>query len=632
MLRTIRGNLQGRAAKVILGLIIIPFVFFGLESLVGNGGVAKVMEINGELVDQVQLEQELYLLRREVMANMGDSTDYAQLEDERLTPIALERISQRLLREQAAQAMDMAIANRAVEKSITQTPIFQVEGRFSVDRLDGFLADQGFTLAMLKQRIASDLLDAQLRNGIGASQFALPSDADLLLDIVNERREVNWLKLSLSDSAEEIVLEERSLQQYYDAHREDYRSELQLVLEYLQLRSEDLQQPVSDQQVEEEYLQREAQFDSSERRRVAHILLEVSAEQSREAAAQRLSELRQRLLDGEDFSALAKAHSQDSGSAQEGGDLGYTERDGSYPEDFEAAVFSLQPGELSSPVESDVGLHLIQVTEIDSPSMPALAEMAAEIRQQLQSRAAQRIYVEQLDQLADISFNASDLSEPARQLDLVVEQSAAISRGGLVSGDGGDSVLNDPRVLKAVFSEEVLADDLNSEVIELSPGHSIVLRIKERHEPRQLPFDEVRAVVAETLRQERALASQEEQVKAVVARIEAGETLVSVAESRGDEQGQGVELTRRRSDLPADFLQAVFESPRRSAGGEKVFDVTLSSGDSYVYQLLTIQAGSHVVDAQQRQLFQQQLQLLAGQHDLSAYMRELNRIAEIQHF
>ncbi|HCX26643.1 MAG TPA: hypothetical protein DHT34_02755, partial [Cellvibrionales bacterium] len=266
MLRSIRDNVKGKAAKVILGIMIVPFVFFGVGSLVDGGGVSDVLIVNGETVDQNELLLEMQLVRNQMLSRMGDNPDYSQLTEEVLAPVAIESLTRKTLINQALADMSMAVPDLMIEKLITGTPNFQVDGRFSVDLLNSFLANQRVTLPLLKARIANDIKERQLGVGLAVSNFSLPFSSQILIDIFNENRDVNWLKLPIIDVTKNVTVSNEDTQSYYEANKADYVSEQQLVIEYIELRRENLYAPVSDEQVQAEYTLQSEQFDSNESR------------------------------------------------------------------------------------------------------------------------------------------------------------------------------------------------------------------------------------------------------------------------------------------------------------------------------------------------------------------------------
>ena len=626
MLRSIRNNSKGMGAKIIIAGIAIVFTLTGLSTCESK---QSFLEVNGEAFEQDQLLLEIQLVRNQMLSRMGDNPDFAQLTEEKLAPMAIDSLTRRSLISQAMTEMSMGVPELMVEKLITGTPNFQVDGRFSIDLLNGFLANQRITLPLLKARIINDLKERQLGSGIALSNFSIPFASDILVDIFNESRDVNWLKLPVVDASKGIVVSDEDILSYYESNQSDYLSEQQVVLEYIELRREDLYEPVSDEQVASEYDLQSEQFETSDSRSVAHILLEVNDEQTKEQALEKLAALTLRLNAGENFSELAKTYSQDDGSAEEGGSLGYTQQDGTYPEAFENAIFSLALNAVSEPVETDAGLHLITVNDIEIVEMPSLDESRAQIIEQIQIRAAQARYVGMLEQAADLAFNAADLNEPAQMLDLEVKTSAAITRNGPV--DSSTILLNDERILTAAFSNDVLIDEANSDLVELAPDHSVILRVKELFEPRQLEVAEVSAQISPILLREKASAKLLSLEQAINDDIASGSSLNEAAERVGYRASQS-SLSRSTTDVTFELLKAVFEAPRISKEGQEVLSLVSDSGDVYLYSITNVETKDDQSNEEERQLFAEQLQGIAGQQDVVTFMQALESTAEIERF
>ena len=631
MLRSIRDNVKGKAAKVILGIMIVPFVFFGVGSLVDGGGVSDVLNVNGETIDQNELLLEMQIVRNQMLSQMGENPDYSQLTEEKLAPIAIESLTRRTLINQAMADMSMGVPDLMVEKLITSTPNFQVDGRFSIDLLNGFLANQRLSLPLLKAQIASDIQERQLGVGLAVSNFSVPFSSQILLDIFNESRDVNWLKLPVADVTKDIVVSDEDALNYYEANQSDYMSEQQVVIEYIELRREDLYEPVSDDQVAAEYALQSEQFERSESRSVAHILLEVNDEQNKEQVLEKLAALKLQIEAGASFAELAKTVSQDGGSAEEGGSLGYAQQDGTYPEAFENAIFALVLNEVSEPIETDAGLHLITVNDIEVDEMASIDDSRAKIIEQIQIRAAQARYVGMLEQAADLAFNAADLNEPAKMLDLEVKTSSALNRSGPALSADSSSLLSDKRILTAAFSSDVLIDEANSDVVELAPDHSVILRVKDVFEPRQLQLDEVLVQISPIILREKGSAKLALLQQAITTDIAEGQSLDEAAENAGYIATNST-LSRNTTDVAFELLKAAFEAPRVSKEGEEILSLVSNSGDVYLYSITNVETKADESNEQEKALFAQQLQNIVGQQDITTYMQALESTAEIERF
>ena len=639
MLRSIRDNIKGRAAKVVLAIMIIPFVFFGIGSLVDSGGAGSVLEINGEEVDQSSYLLEMQIVRNELITRMGEDIDYTQLSEANLAPLALDRLTRRTLINQTIDNMDMSVPSTMVDSIITSTPNFQVDGQFSNELLTQFLANQRINLSMLKSRVASDVQERQLAAGVALSNFSMPFYNDLMMDIFNETREVSWVKLPLVDVTNGIEVSDAEIESYYQANLDNYKSELQVSLEYIELRREDLYEPVSDEQIEAEYRSQQEQFQATENRRVAHILLEISDDQNKAQALEKLATISARLVAGESFASLASEFSQDGGSAADGGQLGYAQQDGTYPKPFEDAIFSLALNEISEPVETDAGLHLIKVTEIDSVEIESIDELRRTITEQLQIRSAQARYVGVIEQAADIAFNAADLGEPAKILELEVKSTPPIGRSGpsastLSDGSIDVALLSDKRILTAAFSDEVIADGTNSEVIELSPEHAVIVRAKEVFEPRQYTLDEVKADVSPLVVREKAadkLALLEQSIKTDVSGVDQAERLsLTDAAQKAGYSASSQTFSRRSTEVDREFLLSVFEAPRSSIEAGSLQSISNIAGDIYLYQLNKVDVDDTASNDDVKKLFNQQLQGMAGQQDIATFFESVESKADIE--
>ena len=306
MLRSIRNNVKGTAAKIILAILIIPFVFFGVGSLVDSSGGNILLEVNGEEVDQGELLFEMQLVRNQMIANMGEDIDYEQLSQEKLMPFALDRMTDQILLRQASADMKMSVPEILIDTIITSNPSFQQDGQFSNAQLSAFLNNQGLSLAMLKQRVANDVQQSQLSAGLASSYFNLPFNDDILIGILTETRELNWLKLAMADVLSGIKPSDEDINAFYQENMSIYQTERSLIAEYLDIQLQELFQPVSEESLLKEYSLQKAQFVEEESREVAHILLEINADQDEVQASDKLNVVQQRLDEGESFADLAR--------------------------------------------------------------------------------------------------------------------------------------------------------------------------------------------------------------------------------------------------------------------------------------------------------------------------------------
>jgi len=276
-------------------------------------------------------------------------------------------------------------------------------------------------------------------------------------------------------------------------------------------------------------------------------------------------------------------------------------------------------------------LHLITVNDIDVNDMPTIDQAREEIIEQLQVRSAQAKYVAILEQAADLAFNAADLNEPAKMLDLEVKTSTRLGRNGPVLSVDTASLLNDKRILTAAFSSDVLSDGVNSDLVELAPDHSVILRVKEVFEPRQLELDEVVAQITPIVLREKASAQLQLLEQSITADIAQGSSLDEAAQRAGYTASLST-LSRNTTDIAFDLLRAAFEAPRVSKEGEEVLSLVSDSGDVYLYSIVNVETKEDQSSDGEKQVFLQQLQNIVGQQDVLTYMQALETTAEIERF
>ncbi len=475
MLQSIRDRSRSWGAKIIIGAVVVTMALFGVESLVGLLGNSgdEIAEVNGETITRQQLEMEV---QRAIRSGQVPPEQERQLRNEMLN----ELIAVRLLTQYTDDG-GMHLSENQLDELIVSLPEFQdQEGRFSQELFRNRLASAGYTPLSFRDQLRTDMKRQQLEQGMALSEFTLPSERETLGALQRQTRDFRYHALTVENLETLPEADEQAIQRYYEENSEAFRRPEQVRLEYVLL---DRQQMAQDVEVEEEALRERWNATSADAdRRVSHIMLTYGDERTREEAEAALQEVRERLSDGEAFEDLAAEVSEDNVSAEQGGDLGVISR-GFFGEAFEDAAFSLDEGQVSDIVETDNGLHLIKVTELERPAFE-------EVRDQLEREVAlSRVsdqFNEQLQRLIDRSFAADDLQSVADEIGLTLQTSDWVSR------NEAEGVLSEPGVMQQAFSDDVIEEGYNSEVIELDEDRRMVLRVADHRDASVLELDEVR--------------------------------------------------------------------------------------------------------------------------------------------
>ncbi|UPQ84584.1 SurA N-terminal domain-containing protein [Pseudomonas knackmussii] len=619
MLQNIRDNSQGWIAKTIIGIIVMLLALTGFDAIFNAASNSRnAAEVNGEEISLDELNQAMNMQRRQLAQQLGGDFDPSLLDDKLVRESSLRALIDRALLLQGAQNAEFAFSESALDQLILQTPEFTVDGAFNAARFDQVIQQMGYTRLQFRELLKQEMLIGQLRAGISGSGFVTDEQIEAFARLEQQTRDFATITLPADAAAVEVSDDEA--RKYYEENTGRFRSPEQVVLEYVELTKDSFfdQVEASDEEVEQLYQQRIANL--AEQRRAAHILVEADGSGDADAKA-KIDGIAKRLTEGEDFAALAKEMSEDPGSASEGGDLGFA-GPGVYDPAFEEALYELEKGQVSAPVRSDFGWHLIKLLGVQSPEVPTLESMKPELVRELKAEQVEQRFVEASKQLEDTAFESSDLAQPAQELGLSVQTTEAFGREG-----GADGIAANRQVIQAAFSDEVLIDGANSSVIELDPDTVVAVRVKEHLQPEVLPFDEVRDDIIAQLKRSKATEQAQE----------AGEQLIaSLREGGGetDREWQAVEAAARNQEgVEPAVLQQVFRMAKPQASEAPTYgSVTLPGGDFVIVRLNGVSEPKADLSEEDKQNYRRFLASRSGQQDFAAYRQMLQADAEIETF
>ena len=559
MLQSMRQSTQSTAAKVIIGLIVLSFAAFGLETLLPGGAGTSVAEVNGEEITPFALQEAVTQQKRQLVSILGDSIDPAMLDDERLQPRALDSLIQRALLLQKSTELKLVASDAQIAKSITSVAAFQLNGMFSPDAYKSVLANAGFTPERFRRAQAEDIVLTQLQTAVNQTEFTTPLELSAIANLIAEERDVRYMMIPDKDLVSDDDLSMEALKQYYRDNEAAFFNPEQMVVDYILLEGSDFEVSVDEALVKEQYEAVKDEYEVSEQARVSHILLIQADDEPDAAYAQRIADAAERLGRGEDFADLAADISDDLGSASLGGELGFT--DGTaFPDQMESAIADLvAPGEISPAVQTDAGTHFIRLEERIAGDAVDYESVREELRASIEAAEVERTVLLAVEELRDLAFNAADLNGPAEALDARVLQSEPFSL------DEGVGLFTDERLRELAFSDDVKEAGNNSEVLELSGQRFVVVKVREVRVPQIAPFGEVRKVVRAGLKADLESAALAKVTGDAEAMLAAGEPLEAVANALELEWRVELASTRLASQLPRTVLDAAFTMPQGQA-------------------------------------------------------------------
>ena len=582
MLQSMREGAKSPWVLVIIGLIVLSFVLTGAESLTFGGAQSGAAKVNDREISLNELQFAIEQQRRQLTEIYGDQLDPSLLDDDLLRPGVLNNLVDRALLEDYAISLGIAASPEAIRRSIISNPAFEVDGSFSADYYRDILRSNGLTTDQYRaEQSGTDQL-VKLESIIGDADFITPVEAKAAIDVVVERRDVRFLVIPDTVLSSQYQVNDTAISEYYEANKALFAQPERLTVEFVELNPSQFVLPVDEAELQSQLADALADYETKAQSEVAHILLVQNDDETDQAYAERINEVGARLQADEDFAAIAADASDDIGSSFVGGDLGFT--DGSvFPDAMEEAIANLEVGGISTAVTTDTGTHFILVKSRSAAEQVPDELLRAEITESLQTAQTQRDLLIAVDELRELVFTSSGLEAAAQELGLVIATSQPFSR------DQGEGLFSEASLRTAAFSDDVLVDANNSDVIELSGSRFVALAVKEQLPEGTKPLAEVRSSISAQLTseaQDRAMTTLVDDVNASLA---AGETLEAISTAKGYEWRVELAATRQNVNLPSSVLQSAFS--KRSADTETVSAVRLDDESYALVQLARTQAG-----------------------------------------
>lgn len=617
MLETVRSN--KRVAQVILALLIVPFAFFGMDAyFTDNGAGAEVATVGDSKISTAEFDQALREQQDRLRQSMGGEVDRAMLDSEPVRRSVLDNlVNQRLL---ALYASDnrLAVTQQELQQVIGGVESFQVDGQFSLDRYQAAVRAQGMSPAVFEARLAQDLRIQQVAQAVGDSAFVAKASAQRFLAAQLEERQVSTLVFPVAQFLSEVKLADDAAQKFYETNGARFEQPARVQAEYVVFDQDAVVERVSVAEADARkfYDANADRYAQPEERQARHILITVDAQASAEDKAQARAKAEAIVGQLRDkparFEELAKAESQDPGSASRGGDLGYFGR-GAMVKPFEDAAFSLAKGQISDVVETDFGFHVIEVTGIRGGTRRAFEDVKKEIVTELKHQEANKLFAEQAEMFANTVYEQPDSLQPvAEALKLEIRTTDWISREGGTIGE-----YSHPKLLDGLFADDATKKGHNVEAVEVQRGKLVSARVKNFEPAKRLPFEQVKGEIEKQLRQDAAAALASERGEAAVAALRKGETSAQLPGAWTSAQN----LQRGRPTISAAAMSAVFSAPVATLPA--YVGTAGLNGDYTVYRIDSVNRPEVGRDDPRVAAMTGQYQRLIAERDFSAFLRAL---------
>ncbi|MDE2406293.1 MAG: SurA N-terminal domain-containing protein [Xanthomonadaceae bacterium] len=641
MLQKLRDKTTGWIAGTILTIVTVPFAFFGMESYMSQrveSYVARIAEPPSwwqsapqvwpitylwkiEDIDAQSYKERLETARMRMRSQQGENFDPKAFESVDNKRKILDTLIDDRLMQLAVKRDGIVISDAQVADAIGKIPDFQVDGAFNTDRYQMLLSTQNppMTPRSFEAKVREGLMDELVPSRIALSAFVTDGELDRLMRLLGEHRDVSYVSLP-APPADTAEVTPAQVDAWYNAHQSQFRAPESVRLEYVEVDGSKLAAPAVDEAaLHKRYQEQLAKSATNDKREVSHILIAVAGtasaadKKAAEAKARQLAELAR--APGADFAALAGANSDDTGSKAKGGDLGWISK-GGMPGGFDDAAFAMQAGEVRGPIKSDFGWHVIKVNQIQQGAQRSFEEMRAELEKDLQQTGREQAFNELTGKLVDAVYkNPTSLEPAARALGLQVQTTPAFTRAG------GPGIAGDQKVLRAAFSDNLMQDGTASDPIEISPEHTVLIRVIAHEPERAMPLAQVRDAVVVAVHADRQRKAAEAAADALVKAAQA-KGLAVAAQEAGLPVVDVDDLARRAPQPSAAAVEAFFRLPRSRGDNKVPVGKVLLDGSYMVFALRGVRdADIGQVTAQERTQLRQQVSQGAGMQAQEAFVR-----------
>ena len=630
MLQLIRDNATGWIAWGIVILISIPFALWGIHQYVTPDSSVAVASVDDTEIGYYDFQRR-YVRRRQQVQSVLGARLLGPDQESRLRREVLDGMIDSQIVISSGLSAGMRVGDEQLARTIQTQEVFRAGDDFSQDAYENWLRSQGYSPGGFEEELRRSLLEQQIALGVSGSDFMSTGELRDSVRMRLQKRTFSLLTIPASDFAGAEPAESE-IAAHFERHRDAYMAPERLRLRYLEISMDEIAAgiKVDDDELRALFEAERESFVTPEKREVSHILISVPADAdstAEEEARARLAALGSRIEVGESFEDLARDNSDDPGSATAGGSLGFIERGVMVPP-FEEAAFALAPGELSEPVRSSYGWHLIKVTSVQGSRRATFEEVRDQVLAQYRAREAERIYVEHAETLANVTYeHPESLEAGAQELGLSIRETSPVTR----AGESDDPIASQPAVVAAAFSSDVLDEGNNSEPIEFESGRMVVVRAFDHEPPRALALDEARAQITGELQAEARRSAVTERGRDVLAQLRGGGSADAVAADTGLEWSRFEDVGRAGGALSERLLEVAFRMPRPESGSARFDGVVDANGDFVVISLARVDDGdvSTLSDDESRSL-SRALESDIGRIMFDAFVRGRREASDVQ--
>ncbi|MBR0347950.1 MAG: SurA N-terminal domain-containing protein [Rudaea sp.] len=629
MLQTLHDKFSGIAAKILLGIVVIVFGgFFGIEQYMNPKSETFVAKVDGKEISQDQFREAYNRYRSQMQQAFGAQFDAAAFDTPERKHQVLEQLINDQLLANANAKLGVMVPVSQIREAIEAIPAFQTDGKFDADVYRMRLQAAGRTAESFQDDVIKDLATRQLPSDLAQSNVVTNAEIDSYLKLRDQTRDFSYIKLD-KPAADAIKIADADIEKFYKDHAAEFMTPDKVSLDYVELDAAKMKADlVPDEAVlKQRYEDQKARFTTAEQRQASHILIKVAKNanaDAQKAALEKAKAIEAEIKAGKDFAAVAKEKSDDLGSKSQGGDLGWLDKGLTDPA-FETALWAMKKGDVSDPVLSPEGYHIIELRDVREGKVKSFEEVKAELTKQYLETENARRYSELAGKLVDTLGNDPSLTNVAKTFNLPLQKTTLFTRAG------GEGIAANPAVLKAAFSPTVLVEGGTSDTITLAPNHVVFVHLDQHEKPAPKSLDQVREEIRGKLVTEQLAKQAKEQADTLYARLQKGETLDQIAAVAKAKVEQEKDIGRNAANLDGKLVGEVFKLARPAADKPTTAEVALAN-DAYALVALTSvkDADPSKLDAKSKEAARNQLAAGYSNDAVRGFLDALRKSADVK--
>ncbi len=629
MLQTLQQKMSGLLAKIVLGIIVVIFGgFFGIQQYFNPRSETYVAKVNGHEITQQAFRDRFNNVRMQMQRMYGKAFDPRTFDTADTRRHVLDQMINEQLLLDASRKIGIAVPLADIRHEIENIPGFQSDGKFNPDQYRMYLTSQNESASEFEERVRRDLELTQLTGQLSKSTLITSAEVNQYLRLRDQTRDFRFVKLDKPTF--DGTVSDADISNYYKEHGSQFMTPEKVSLDYVELDAANMKAKTSvdEATLKAQYADQKSHYVTPGQRLVSHILISVG--QNADAAAQKKAlakaeKVEAELKQGKSFADLAKQYSDDLGSKNQGGDLGWIGKGVTDPA-FESALFSMKKGDISAPVKTSEGYHIIWLRDVRPEKIRSFDEVKGELEKKYLSHERDRQYSDISGKLTDLIYqDPTGLASAAKELGLTVQKT------GLFTRQGGTGIAANPAVVKSAFSNNVLVEGNASDPITIGPEHIVVIRLDQHEKPKPKPLDQVSDQIRKLLIEQHVAKQASERADKLFAQLGKGESLDKIADELKlkptVEQGIG----RNAANVDRKLVKAVFNLPQPQNGKTTPGKVALADNAYALIELDRVKdADPSKLDSKTVEAARNQLKQALGNVSVHEFVDSLRKSAKVE--